>query len=313
VNHSQSRTIELHHYQTFRSTSAVRSCGAMLDLYVGYDEQLITESSRDYTTFQTPYGALRLVTLPMGWTNSVPIFHNDVTYILQPKIPHLTIPYINDVPVKGPKSRYIQEDGSFKTIPQNSGIRRFIWEHFINLNHIMQHMKYCGGTFSGKKLWLCIPKFWVIGHCCTYEGWVTDELWIASIKNWGPCYSLSEVWAFLGTIGVLWIFIHNFAHRAHELVKLTHKGAPFEFSESQVTAQEDLKDALINSPALQAIDYTSDSPVILTVNTSYIAVGFLLCQCNPTNLKVHHYNQFGSITLNDQEARFSQPKLEIYS
>jgi hypothetical protein len=50
------------------------ACGAMLDLYVGYDECLIAESSCDYTTFQTPFGALHLVTLPMGWTNSVPIF-----------------------------------------------------------------------------------------------------------------------------------------------------------------------------------------------------------------------------------------------
>jgi hypothetical protein len=36
---------------------------------------------------------LRLVTLPMGWTNSVPIFHEDVTYLLQPEIPEVTIPH----------------------------------------------------------------------------------------------------------------------------------------------------------------------------------------------------------------------------
>src|SRR5436190_4855479 len=84
-----------------------RACGAMLDLYVGYDERLIAPTSRDLTTFQTPYGAMRLVTLPMGWTNSVPIFHDDVTFILQPEIPHITIPFIDDVPVKGPATRYI--------------------------------------------------------------------------------------------------------------------------------------------------------------------------------------------------------------
>ncbi|SJL18848.1 uncharacterized protein ARMOST_22450 [Armillaria ostoyae] len=78
---------------------AGRACGATLDLFVGYDERLLAESSRDLTTFQTPYGALRLITLPMGWTNSVPIFHNDVTFILQPEIPEFTIPYIDDVPV----------------------------------------------------------------------------------------------------------------------------------------------------------------------------------------------------------------------
>ena len=82
---------------------AGRASGAMLDLYVGYDERALAELSRDFTTFQTPFGALRLMTLPMGWTNSVPIFHDDVTHILRAEVPHLTIPYINDVPVKGPR------------------------------------------------------------------------------------------------------------------------------------------------------------------------------------------------------------------
>ena len=102
---------------------AGRPCGGMFDLYVGYDERLIAESSRDLTTFQTPFGALRLRTLPMGWCNAVPIFHDDVTYILQPEIPDLTVPYIDDCPGKGPESDYRDRDGNYKTIPQNPGIR----------------------------------------------------------------------------------------------------------------------------------------------------------------------------------------------
>ncbi|KAF8955510.1 hypothetical protein BDZ97DRAFT_1663886, partial [Flammula alnicola] len=39
------------------------ACGGMFDLFVGYDERLLAESSRDLTTFQTPFGAMRLVTL----------------------------------------------------------------------------------------------------------------------------------------------------------------------------------------------------------------------------------------------------------
>ena len=120
---------------------AGRACGASLDLYVGYDECLIAESSRDLTTFQTPFRALRLVTLPIGWTGSVLIFHNNVTYILQQEIPHLTIPYIDDVPVKGPVSRYLLEDGSYETLPEIPGIRKFVWEHFQNVNRIVQRMK----------------------------------------------------------------------------------------------------------------------------------------------------------------------------
>ncbi|OBZ78892.1 hypothetical protein A0H81_01162 [Grifola frondosa] len=119
-----------------------RACGGMLDLYVGYDEREIAESSRDLTSFQTPYGALRLVTLPMGWTNAVPIFHDDVTYILQPEIPHITIPYIDDVPVRGPETRYELADGGYEVIATNPGIRRFVWEHMHSISRIVQRMRY---------------------------------------------------------------------------------------------------------------------------------------------------------------------------
>ena len=126
-----------------------RACGGMFDLYVGYDERLLAETSQDLTTFQTPFGALRLVTLSMGWTNSVPIFHDNVTYSLKDEIPEVTIPYIDDVPFRGPATRYELPGGGYKTIPENSGIRKFVMEHFQNANRIVHRMKYAGGTFSG--------------------------------------------------------------------------------------------------------------------------------------------------------------------
>src|ERR1700677_317598 len=289
-----------------------RACGGMFDLFVGYDERLIAESSRDYMTFQTPFGVLRLVTLPIGWTNSVPIFHDNVTYILQPEIPHITIPYIDDIPIKGPKLHYIRYDRTFETIPENPGICRFVWEHFENMNRIVQRMKYCGRTFSGPKLFLCVPEIIVLGHRCTHEGCLPDESRVIAIRNWGPCENLSEVHAFLVTIGIVRIFIQNFALRAHHLIKLTRKDTLFEFGPNQVKMQEDLKRALIDSPTLHAIDYTSASPVILAVDTSYIAVGFHLCQCDDVNPRKWYYNRFCLIMLNDRESRYSQPKLKIY-
>src|SRR5580658_1991112 len=144
-------------------------------------------------------------------------------------------------------------------------------------------MKYCGGTFSGVKLTLCTPEIWVLGHRCTPEGRIPDDARVDALSNWGPCYNLSEVRAFLGSIGVCRIFIKNFAKRAHELVKLTRKDAPFEWGSPQLSAQKDLVQALIDSPALCPIDYDSPSPVILGVDTSHIAVGYLLCQCIENN------------------------------
>ena len=291
---------------------AGRACGSMMDLFVGYDERALAQSSRDYTTFQSPFGALRLTTLPMGWTNSVPIFHDDVTHILQPEIPHVTQPYIDDVPVRGPATRYLNAEGEPETIPENPGIRRFVWEHFQDLNRVVQRMKYCGGTFSGFKSFLCAPEISVLGHRCTIDGRLPDPTRVDKIVNWGPCRDLSDVRAFLGTIGVCRLFIKNFAHRAHHLVKLTRKDIAWEFGKDQLDAMQDLKEALLASPALKPIDYHSDAPVILSVDTSNIAVGLILSQCDPNNTKLRYFAKFGSITLNEREARFSQPKLELY-
>ena len=291
---------------------AARACGSMMDLYVGYDERALAPSSRDYTTFQTPYGALRLTTLPMGWTNSVPIFHDDVTHILRPEIPQVTQPFIDDVPVRGPATKYVLPSGEEERIPANTGIRRFVWEHFQDLNRVVQRMKYCGGTFSGFKSVLCAEEITVLGHRCTINGRLPDDTRVSKIVNWGPCNDLTDVRAFLGTLGLCRMFIKNFAHRAHHLVKLTRKGVEWEFGKSQLDAMDDLKDALLKSTALRPIDYKSDSAVILSVDTSYIAISFLLSQCDPTNPKVRYYAKFGSITLNERETRFSQPKLELY-
>ena len=106
----------------------------------------------------------------MGWTNLVPIFHDSVTYILQPEILDVTVLFIDDVPIKGPVSKYRNRDGMYETIPENAGIRHFVWEHFQNLNRVVQQMKYCGGTFSGPKTTLCAAEITVVGHRCTYDG-----------------------------------------------------------------------------------------------------------------------------------------------
>src|ERR1700677_4103629 len=151
-------------------------------------------------------------------------------------------------------------------------------------------MKYCSGTFSGPKLFLCVPEIIVLGHRCSYEGRLPDESRVIAIRKWGPCGNLSEVRTFLGTIGVVRIFIRDFALHANPLVKLMRKDAPFKFSSDQIKAQDDLKTALIESPALCAIDYTSLSHVVLAVNTSYIAVGFHLCQCDDINPQKRYYN-----------------------
>ena len=61
-------------------------------------------------------------------------------------------------------------------------------------------------------------------------------------------------------------------------MKLMCKDVPFEWGPEQSAAQDDIKQAILDCPALKPINYTSNSPVILAVDTSQIAVGYYLCQ-----------------------------------
>jgi hypothetical protein len=298
--------------ETLAAQFAGRACGGMFDLYVGYDERTLAEKSRDLTTFQTPFGAMRLTTLPMGWTNSVPIFHDDVTFILQPEIPEVTVPFIDDVPIKGPKSRYMFEDGTYETIPENSGIRRFVWEHLQNVNRVIQRMKYCGGTFSGYKSTLCAEEITVVGHRCTFEGRMPETDRVGVIERWPACKNVSEVRMFLGTVGVCRVFIKDFAKLAGPLNQLLRNATTFEWGTAQEKSMRALKDALKNAVPLGNIDYDSEGTVVLAVDTSYRAVGFYIYQETPDGSKKRTFVKFGSITLNEREARFSQPKRELF-
>ncbi|KAF9546814.1 hypothetical protein CPC08DRAFT_648938, partial [Agrocybe pediades] len=112
------------------------------------------------------------------------IQHGDTTFLLQDEIPHVTIPFVDDIAVKGPPTRYELDDGSFETIQENPGIRRFVWEHLQNVNRVIQRIKHAGGTFSGLKSHLCVPSTIVVGHCCTYEGHVPDEKCLQKISDW---------------------------------------------------------------------------------------------------------------------------------
>jgi hypothetical protein len=134
-----------------------------------------------------------------------------VTYILKDEIPEYTWPYIDDVPARGPETRYELEGGGYQTIPENPGIRRFVWEHLQNVNRILQRVKYSGATFSGHKSVLCADEIVVVGHLCLYEGRKPETKQLEVIMNWGACKSLTDVRGFLGTCGTFRMFIKDYA------------------------------------------------------------------------------------------------------
>ena len=58
------------------------------------------------------------------------------------------MPFINDVPVKSVKTHYELLDGSYETISENPDIRRFVWEHLMVVNQILQRLQNVSATVS---------------------------------------------------------------------------------------------------------------------------------------------------------------------
>ncbi len=173
------------------------------------------------------------------------------------------------------------------------------------MNWVIQQVKHAGGTFSGKKIVCVAPEFTTVGNRCTPEGRVPEP-------NCGACKNVSEIRAFLGTVGFAPIFIKDYAKKANPLNCLLRKDIPFEWGPAQEQAMDELKHSLLHLPALRPISYDSEAPVIPAIDTSKIAVGYQLCQQDSDNPQRRYYARFGSITLNTREAVYSQPKLELY-
>jgi hypothetical protein len=79
----------------------------------------------------------------------------------------------------------------------------------------------------------------------------------------------------------------------------------------EIAAMEIIKDLVTCSPVLRPLNYTThDWPIILTVDSSVTAVGYVLMQIRDD--KHCYLSRFGSIAWTEHKSRYSQAKLELY-
>jgi hypothetical protein len=130
--------------------------------------------SRDLTAFATPLGLLRLTCMPMGYTNSPAEFQKCMVFILRDEIPTVANIFIDDLPIKGSATIYPDKNGDAETLKENPGIRRFVWEHAVDVNRVMHRIKQAGATFSTKKMQICLPE---VLNCRNkmYPSWKTSR------------------------------------------------------------------------------------------------------------------------------------------
>lgn len=137
---------------SFVKPFAEQQCYTVLDLYWGFNARKVHLNSQDLTIFCTPLWLLHITSLPSGYINSPSEFRACMVYILQDEIPHVADIFIDDLAIKGPSSQYLDSHGQPKTIPSNSGIQQFIWEHVLDAHQVIYRVKRAGETFWPTKV-----------------------------------------------------------------------------------------------------------------------------------------------------------------
>ena len=165
---------------------AGQQCYTVFDLFWGFYAHTVHPQSRDLTAFLTPLGLLRLTSLPMGYTNSLAEFQKCMSFILHDKILDVANIFIDDLPIKGPESRYLMENGEPEVLKENPGIQRFIWEHAEDVHRIIHRVRCAGGTFASNKAQILGGK--VIGTLVVTQGLEKSILFfkkkLHSCKEW---------------------------------------------------------------------------------------------------------------------------------
>jgi len=137
-----------------------------------------------------------------------------------------------------------------------------------------------------------------------------DKDKVSKILDWPTLTNPKEVRRFLGLCGTVRIWIPNYSQIVRPLTELYHKNKDFIWNDRRQAAFEEIKQLVSSAPALHPIDYISDNPVILSVDSSQEAAGMILSQIDDKGRR--RPARYGSVPMSERESRYSQPKLELF-
>ncbi len=171
---------------------------------------------------------------------------------------------------------------------------------------------------------LATPRLQLLGAEVAIDGAHVSHEVTTKLAKWPTCQNPTEVQGFLGTVGVVWCWIHDFARIAKPLTALTRKMplSEFEWTEEAQDAMELLKHLAATAVPVRALDYELARQVkppdqrdgklglvTIHVDSSTIGVSWMIAQ---HLVDAEYPIVFSSITFNECEACYSQPKLELY-
>ena len=188
-------------------------------------------------------------------------------------------------------------------------------EHLLHLREIFNRLRNANLKVQPDKTKLCQNKVTFLGFQISAKGVETDGKNIAKVKNFPVPKKKKDVQAILGLSNFYRKHILGYSKICIPLYKLTEKSdKAFECSNECQIAFDTLKEKLINAPLLALPQLNSDEIMILTVDTSAEAIGYVLSQYQTdpeTNKRIERVLYYGGKNLKSVESKYGSTHLEI--
>ena len=149
-------------------------------------------------------------------------------------------------------------------------------EHCSHLEELLSRFRAAGLKLKPSKCHIFQTKVDYLGHVISNEGESTNPDKVSVINDWPVPKNLTELQAFLGTVGYYQQYVEGFAAKARPLTKLNSKKKKFECTQNCQEAFEVLKQSLLQAPVLGYPDPSLN--YILDTDASLDGVGAVLSQ-----------------------------------
>ena len=176
---------------------------SLIDLFSGYDQITLDKKDRDITVIHTPLRLLCQTTLLQEASNSVAQFIRIISKILKPVSPNTARVFLDNIRVKGPKTKYNRT----KISP---GLCQYIFKHLINLEKTLWFLELMGTTIAAEKSQFIITGLKIVSWMCDYDDQHLDKVKIAKVLNWPVPVNVPKLYGFVRLAVYFQVLINKF-------------------------------------------------------------------------------------------------------
>ena len=223
-----------------------------LDIIAAFNKLRMDPASEDYTTFVTSLGSYKYRVLPFGLTNGPATYQQYMNDILFEYLNDFCQAYLDDILIYSKSKK----------------------EHVAHVRKVLQKLREAGLQVDILKCEFHVQETRFLGLLVSIHGLRVDPSKVSAIKGWSVPINLKQTQAFIGFCNFYRRFIKDFSKIVKPMVKLTCKGAPFDWSENCQKAFQRLKQAMTTTPVLRHFDRSKEA-VLETDSSDFVSGGVL--------------------------------------